>query len=91
MKLYASVGLGGVNRVDDTRTVQRLLIVEGHSAGPVDGRRGRLTIGAIVALQDDLMRRAANARIDVGGPSWRRLRGARNAQPFPRFLPRDPP
>lgn len=74
MRLYGSVGLGGLNRVDDTRTVQRLLIVCGFSPGTVDGRCGRLTVGAIVDLQEELVGRP-DGRVDVGGPSWRRLLG----------------
>lgn len=75
MRLGSSVGLGGFNRYDDVRTVQRLLIVSGYAPGEVDGDCGRLTIGAITAVQTDHVG-APDGRVDVGGPTWARLVGA---------------
>ena len=71
-ELSASVGLAGVNRHLDVATVQRLLVGQHVPTGPVDGRCGRLTIGAIVNYQRRFMHEP-DGRVDVRGPTWRRL------------------
>ncbi len=72
--LSESVGLAGVNRHPDVATVQRLLAAAGAPPGPIDGRCGRLTIGAVVAFQKGFMHEP-DGRVDVNGPTWRRLGG----------------
>ena len=71
-RLNGSVGLGGNNRKSDVMDVQRALSAASVPPGPIDGRCGRLTIQAIERFQQDIMRRP-DGRIDVNGPTWRRL------------------
>lgn len=72
MGIGASVGLGGVNRAEDTRIVQQRLLASSHPPGPIDGRCGPRTISAIVVFQKHFLR-APDGRVDVAGLSWRRL------------------
>ena len=76
--LNGSVGLGGRNRRSDVFVVQRALLEAAVSPGPIDGICGRRTIQAIERFQGDILRRP-DGRIDVHGPSWRRL--SRHANP----------
>ncbi|QNQ09550.1 M15 family metallopeptidase [Sphingomonas alpina] len=71
-RLNGSVGLGGKNRKSDVISVQRALLAASVSPGPIDGICGRRTIQAIERFQGGVMRRP-DGRIDVNGPSWRRL------------------
>lgn len=71
-RLHDTVGLAARNRRDDVGEVQRRLLAAQRSPGPIDGRCGRLTIGAIVAFQRSFMREP-DGRVDVDGPTWRRL------------------
>lgn len=70
--IVASVGLGGENRRQDVMVVQSLLQSVGVSPGPIDGRCGRRTIGAIEQFQREVIRRP-DGRIDVRGPTMRQL------------------
>ncbi|WP_052216218.1 M15 family metallopeptidase [Sphingomonas sp. ERG5] len=70
--LNGSVGLGGRNRKSDVLIIQRALLAASVSPGPIDGICGRRTIQAIERFQSGVMRRP-DGRIDVNGPSWRRL------------------
>lgn len=70
--LNGSVGLGGRNRKADVVTVQRALLDAAVAPGPIDGVCGRQTIQAIERFQATVMRRP-DGRVDVNGPSWRRL------------------
>lgn len=79
--LHQAVGLASANRRDDVFEVQRRLLAAHTSPGPIDGRCGRLTIGAIVRFQRGFMH-APDGRVDVDGPTWRRLRPA-SANPAP--------
>lgn len=72
--LLGSVGRGGVNRAEDVRRVQSLLVERGLNPGPVDGVAGQRTIAAIVALQRRFMRRP-DGRVDPNGRTWRELNG----------------
>ena len=76
--ILASVGLGGENRRQDVIVVQSLLQTVGVSPGPIDGRCGQRTIGAIERFQRGLIRRP-DGRIDVRGPTMRQL-AARTAR-----------
>lgn len=70
--IQASVGLGGRNRPTDVGVVQRLLALAGTNPGPIDHRCGRLTIDAIERFQRKVLRHP-DGRVDVNGPTWRRL------------------
>lgn len=90
--LHDVVGLAGANRRDDVGEVQRRLAAAHHSPGPIDRRCGRLTIGAIVAFQRRFMHEP-DGRVDVDGPTWRRLRAATSsatATPRPPAAPTHP-
>lgn len=76
--ILASVGLGGENRRQDVIVVQSLLQTVGVSPGPIDGRCGQRTIGAIERFQRRLIRRP-DGRIDVRRPTMRQL-AARTAR-----------
>lgn len=71
--LSGSVGLGGVNHRPDVMAVQRLLGRAGMTPGPIDGICGRRTIAAIERFQEGLIARP-DGRVDVHGPTLRRLR-----------------
>jgi peptidoglycan hydrolase-like protein with peptidoglycan-binding domain len=70
--ISASVGAGGVNRSDDTHTVQQLLNnVPAPRGGPspkldTDGKCGPITIGAIRRFQQ-LNTGFVDGRVDPGG------------------------
>lgn len=78
--LSASVGLGGINHRYDVMVVQRLLTQAGCSPGPIDGLCGRRTMAAIERFQHGLIAQP-DGRVDVNGPTFRRLRTA--GQPVP--------
>ena len=78
-QLKGSVGAAGLNHREDVAAVQRLLAAVGVSPGAVDSRCGRRTVSAIVAFQKSFLRHP-DGRIDVGGPTWRHLRGDVHAQ-----------
>jgi len=86
--LSASVGLGGINRRADVIAVQRLLQQANVSPGPIDGLCGRRTIAAIERFQHGLIAHP-DGRVDVNGPTLRRLRVA--AQPAPARRPATAP
>ena len=71
-QLHGSVGLGGRNWRPDVAAVQRLLDASAVSPGPIDGRCGIHTIHAIHQFQRSFLRHP-DGRVDVNGPSWRRL------------------
>ncbi|GAA3694052.1 hypothetical protein GCM10022268_01130 [Sphingomonas cynarae] len=73
--LSASVGLGGINRRPDVIAVQRLLDHADVSPGPIDGLCGRRTIMAIERFQHGVIGRP-DGRVDVNGPTLRRLSAA---------------
>lgn len=70
--LSGSVGTFGRNLSQDVMTVQTLLASHGQSPGPIDGRCGRRTVAAIFDMQRGLLPQP-DGRVDVGGPTWRRL------------------
>jgi hypothetical protein len=72
MGLHGSVGLGGRNWKFDVKRVQQMLATLHMAPGPDDSRCGRLTIQAIERFQQSFMHRP-DGRIDVNGPTWRRL------------------
>jgi len=78
--IRASVGQGGVNRSDDSVTIQSALNnIPIDQGGPqvrlaVDGIAGPLTISAIRKFQTRQLG-WADGRIDPGGPTLARLRG----------------
>lgn len=72
MRLRGSVGLGGRNWKPDVIRIQRLLDQAGVSPGPPDGRCGRLTMQAIERFQQHFMRKP-DGRVDVNGPTFRKL------------------
>lgn len=95
-QLHGSVGLGGRNWRPDVAAVQRLLEASAVSPGPVDGRCGIHTIHAINLFQRNFLRHP-DGRVDINGPSWRRLsmaatRPAHAAvpQPVARAMPAAP-
>lgn len=70
-----SVGHRGVNRPDDVRLVQALLLSRGFArVGDADGICGPNTLAAITEFQSGFMRRP-DGRIDPAGSSWRYLAG----------------
>ena len=78
--ITASVGLRGVNKRDDVRTVQELLNLVPHSdGGPLvqlatDGICGRKTNGAIEKLQaHEWGWPHVDTRVDRNGPTWKLL------------------
>jgi hypothetical protein len=78
--ISASVGLRGMNRLDDVRTVQALLnLVPPAEGGPspklkLDGICGRLTNGAIERLQAKKWGWArVTTKVDPGGATWQLL------------------
>lgn len=72
MGLHGSVGLGGRNWRPDVARVQGMLTLLHMAPGPIDGRCGRRTIEAIELFQQHVLRRP-DGRIDVTGPTWRKL------------------
>jgi len=84
--IAASVGLGGVNREADVRTVQRLLNAAPPSqGGPVtkleeDGKVGQLTVNAIAAFQKKQIG-WSDGRVDPGGTTLRRLQAIAEMSP----------
>jgi hypothetical protein len=74
--LTASVGAAGQNRHQDVGLVQRLLLDQGCSPGPIDGRCGRHTVGAILRFQRGFLQHP-DGRVDVDGTTWRHLRATR--------------
>lgn len=72
-ELTGSVGAAAINRTRDVRLVQSALTKGGYAPGPVDGRCGRYTVGAILRAQHQLLGRP-DGRVDVNGPTWRRLK-----------------
>jgi hypothetical protein len=72
--LSASVGKGGVNRPDDVRLVQTLLIQNGLDPGPADGALGPRTIAAIKEFQKRFAR-SPDGRVDPGGRTFQELNG----------------
>lgn len=81
-QIQASVGLGGHNRPADVGIIQQLLTDAGEHPGPIDRRCGRLTISAIERFQRRVLRRP-DGRVDVHGPTWRRLTTTSPATPAP--------
>lgn len=81
-QIQASVGLGGHNRPADVGIIQQLLTDAGEHPGPIDRRCGRLTISAIERFQRRVLRRP-DGRVDVHGPTWRRLTRTSAATPAP--------
>jgi peptidoglycan hydrolase-like protein with peptidoglycan-binding domain len=73
-KIYDSVGINGRNVHIDVVTVQTLLKRNDCNPGPVDGVCGRRTVNAIIVFQHKFMDRP-DGRVDVGGPTFRRLAG----------------
>jgi hypothetical protein len=73
-ELSASVGVGGINRPDDVRLVQKLLRDRGIDPGPVDGVMGEKTVAAIKEFQKRFVRRP-DGRVDPGGRTWQELNG----------------
>lgn len=77
--ISASVGLGGVNRPPDVRTVQELLNdVRPDRGGPVpllvvDGLCGPLTRAAIRKFQMSMKLPVQDSRVDPGGPTLQAL------------------
>lgn len=82
--IQGSVGLGGLNRRPDVGTVQQMLSRAGISPGPIDSRCGRLTIHAIEQFQRGVLRQP-DGRIDLNGPTWRKLvsAGGQASRPAP--------
>ena len=73
--LTGSVGAAGLNRRQDVGLVQRLLLDHRCSPGPLDGRCGRHTVGAILRFQRGFLHHP-DGRVDVDGDTWRHLRTA---------------
>ncbi len=78
--ITASVGVGGINRDPDVRTVQTLLNRHTSRLGlanlVVDGDCGRLTIGAIKSFQKNVVGFGnPDGRVDKNGRTWRSLNG----------------
>ncbi len=71
--LTGSVGAAGLNRHHDVSLVQRLLLDHRCSPGPLDGRCGRLTVGAILRFQHRFLHHP-DGRVDLDGETWRHLR-----------------
>ena len=81
MPLSGSVGVSGMNRRQDTITVQTLLTRAGLRLGLVDGLCGPKTISAIVRYQRGFLR-TPDGLIEPGATTWRHLTGGRaNAAP----------
>ena len=80
MPISASVGAAGQNRRFDVEAVQRLLMRHGMNPGPVDGRCGPRTVGAILSFQAGFLARP-DGRVDPGGATWHHLAGAPLATP----------
>jgi hypothetical protein len=72
--LSASVGAGGVNRPDDVRLVQNLLVARGFDPGPADGLMGKKTIAAIKEFQRRFTSKP-DGRVDPGGRTLQELYG----------------
>ncbi len=84
--ITASVGLGGVNREADVRTIQRLLNgVPPLQGGPVpkldvDGKVGQLTVNAIGGFQKKQIG-WSDGRVDPGGQTWHHLQAIAEMSP----------
>jgi hypothetical protein len=96
--LLSSVGLRGVNRRDDVRTVQELLNLVPHSAGgpmvklAVDGLVGKKTNGAIEKLQaTNWGWRRVTTRVDPNSPTWKLLLTYDQPAPATKAIPVKPP
>lgn len=70
--LTASVGAGGINRPDDVRLVQTLLLSHGLGPGAADGIAGPATIKAIREFQKRFARKP-DGRVDPGGRTFQEL------------------
>ena len=70
--ISASVGVGGVNKQADVRTVQQLLTKAGHDTKGVDGVFGPHTKAAILAFQATFMKKPDGC-IDPNGRTIARL------------------
>lgn len=80
--LSGAVGVSGMNRRQDTITVQTLLTRAGMQLGLIDGRCGPKTISAIVRYQRAFLRRP-DGLVDTNGTTWRHLTGQRSATAHP--------
>lgn len=86
--ITASVGVGGVNRKADVKSVQERLnrFVQRLEIPPLamDGDCGPKTRRAIVAFQDDVVGMdVPDGRVDPGGRTWQRLDAAQSPAPVP--------
>ncbi len=70
--LLASVGVNGKNLSEDVMIVQRLLKLNGHRPGPIDGICGANTINAIRKFQATFMA-APDGLIEPGRTTWGKL------------------
>ncbi len=80
MGMNYSVGLGGINKHNDVRTVQELLVKKGYKLR-VDGLCGQNTIKAIRKYQSHFMS-VPDALVDVNGKTFKQLNtGAAGVKP----------
>lgn len=86
-RLHDVVGLAARNLPADVSLVQQRLTLASAAPGPVDGVCGRLTLGAIIRFQRGFLREP-DARVEVNGPTWRRLDAAVLPRPGPATPPR---
>lgn len=85
--ITAPVGRNSVNRADDVRTVQQLLLARGYTAlGAADGRCTDATVAAITAYQAGFLRRPDGV-VDPGGTTWRHLAAAFTGSDAPPAAP----
>lgn len=71
--LSASVGQGGVNRSEDVRLVQQLLVARGFPGiAPPSGLCDAATLSALREYQSGFLSRP-DGRVDPGGTTWRHL------------------
>lgn len=84
--LSGSVGVSGMNRRQDTITVQTLLMRAGMRLGLIDGICGPKTISAIVRYQRGFLRNP-DGLIEPNARTWRRLTGQRAAPAAGRAAP----
>ncbi len=70
--ILKSVGAAGINRYDDVKVIQSLLLQNGVDPGPVDGRCGPRTVHAILNFQSHFLSHP-DGRVDPNGMTWRHL------------------
>ncbi|MDN4629549.1 MULTISPECIES: glycoside hydrolase family protein [unclassified Erwinia] len=86
MEIYSSVGMHGINKYDDVKKIQSLLVNKGYHLR-IDGHCGKNTVKAIRKYQSHFISHP-DALIEVGGVTFRHLiAGSLGSRPDPQLPP----